>query len=319
MNSSSKTNVRYCDSEHFRHHISGHTFCSFATPEITALVPEEQKHKRLRDGGESSHYSFNAVQSASLLLRLNKRFDSIDNDRQEHIVDVLNDINNRFKDSESVLKSVAQQLSNEGTVCTLLKHICDAFKESFISESPHLESLAKNTSVLIDHSANSVLEIRDLRKDLVSVGEVIKATVDRVLNETNDKLDKCCAETASMKFETQLVSASLERLETATQMNGLDMKQEMTELRHQVIQMNEEIKSLRGAIIEDLPNKIIDAFNPLSELGSDISLMDEKEEGLKEEEKVKGSDDEKTDEDKTEDDEATESEKSCASDDSEEI
>jgi len=242
---SNDIDVRYCNDDSRRHRIAGGIKCSFAAPEITELVPKDKQLKLRKQGGEARHFTFDTIQDASLLQRLSKRFESIDTDRQEQVVDILNEISNQSRDSLNVLKSVCKQISFEGTVCSLLQKICDAFNESCVVETPQLDEVLGNTAQLVDRSTDTVLEIRCLRKNIVSVGQTVKASVDRITDRTSGLIDKCCAETCALKNESKAISESIRRLEESKRMNVSDLRQELSELRHQFIQMKEEIASLR--------------------------------------------------------------------------
>jgi len=115
------------------------------------LVPEDLQTKRLRDGKESVHYSYEAAINASRLLRLLKRFETIDNDRKEHLIDVVSDLYNTEEESRSLLKNVVEEVGMKGTVGTLLRQLCES-----------LDDHAKLQSV---HLTNLLLEVKDLRKD----------------------------------------------------------------------------------------------------------------------------------------------------------
>ena len=252
-----RTNVRYCDSEETRHKSSSNMSCSFASPLITELVPEESRHRRIRTGTESIHYSFSALQKASLMLRLNKRFETIENDRMETIVDITRDIDNRFKESNNLLQRVVQQIDSEGTVSTLLKQICDTLKASLISESPQMESLAINMGIVVDNTSNAVLEMRSLNKELDGMRDVVTLASNKTNNnlfEINDKLDQILNEMSSVKNEIQSTNGLIERLEVTS----LQIKGEMSVMR---TQMSEEMGLLREAITEVLPERMYQMFN----------------------------------------------------------
>ena len=162
MNCSNKisANLRYCDCAVSRHTSSGNT-CAFASPSITSLVPEDLRHQRVRNGIECSHFSFNAIRGASLKARINKRFESIDNDRQENMVDILNSINEKSGNSSDFLRMIVSKIDSEGTACKLLKTISDAFRnEGSMSE------MSRNTSLIAEYAGHLSNDSQQLKEDL---------------------------------------------------------------------------------------------------------------------------------------------------------
>jgi hypothetical protein len=301
-----RTSVRYCDAADGRHLSSG-TLCSYASPQITALVADDQRHKRLRNGVLSTHYSFNAIQNASLLLRINRRFESIDNDRQETIVDVLNDISNKIRDSGHLLERVVAHVDTEGTVCRLLQQICDTMKTSL------LQSVVKNTALMVASSERHVSHVFKLRDELkifcdeymksfdksaVDTSQLAATAVDirdkisgvetnfiSELREVKESVEKNTTELSSIKCELQMASSGVEKLEATVQMNGMDVRQELVDMKHEISKLREEVVALKDAIIEVLPLKLVEAFQAMnastsgrsSHLASDVEVVDDEE------------------------------------------
>jgi hypothetical protein len=207
MNSSNRitANLRYCDLEASRHLNSGNT-CHFAAPEITSLVPPEQRRSRVRDGLNCSHFSFNAIRGASLRARINKRFESIENDRHENIVDILNSINEKSGDFSESLKKVVSLIDKEGTDCKILKTISDAFSDGGL-----MYEFGRNTTFISNFCGNLLDENKRLRQDLneyhLENKTLFQCAFDRLIKqndegfenmlqmnrtaiETNDKISK---------------------------------------------------------------------------------------------------------------------------------
>lgn len=219
-------------------------------------------------------------------MRLNRRFESVDNDRQEDVVDLLNHIASKAKDSQTLMSRVVAQLDSEGTICGLLKQICDAFRASMISESPQMEVVATNTADIRDCAAQQLALTQRLSTDWNAYRTQHLSLLEAILDKESTARQTATEALTSIKLETEALTRAVEQLDGNSHTIGADLKHELIEMKDEMSSIRAEMRLTRDAIIDILPEKLMQIFIQMqstsgshhsdgsSQLGSDVELID---------------------------------------------
>lgn len=335
-----KVGLKYCDSE--SRHRNGGANCCYAAPEINRLVDSSSKRSHVLNGFHYNHFSFNAARDASLKARLNKRFESIDNDRQEHMIDFLNAIDDKQANTNGILRSIEALVDRNGLSSNMLKSIGEAFKPFGL-----MSTIGRNVSAIVSSVQNIPTSNHALRSAIDSkhakTTELLKKVDDKVADqhklnlewvkhigktgaEANVKLDTIIqlfsqhlVQIANDRQEMQEVSTvardvsealagvdtklsdieqdvnlnkckiavidgSVGQLKNGFDENNTAVKRELQEVRRELTQIKEEMVAMRIAIVDILPQKLMEAFKMANEsedsssnAGSDIEFVDAKQ------------------------------------------
>jgi len=177
-------------------------------------------------------------------LRWQQRFDSVENDRQEHMVDVLLDIDEKQREIRGSLSRIINQLSVIG----------EAFTGGVVNGS--VKKVAGGNISLSDGSSVNILP---------------------TLKEVTMVTSRSCDLQSKILATNQEMSASMNRncSKLSTQLGGiriLDMAAKMENVQKELVQLKEdqkkelsaiklEIQELKDAIVNVLPLKIAQAFH----------------------------------------------------------
>jgi len=177
-------------------------------------------------------------------LRWQQRFDSVENDRQEHMVDVLLDIDEKQREIRGSLSRIINQLSVIGESVT---------------------GGVVNGSVKKSAGGN------------ISIGDGSSVNILPSLKEVTMVTSRSCDLQSKILATNQEMSASMNRncSKLTTQLGGiriLDMAAKMENVQKELVQLKEdqkkellaiksEIQELKDAIVNVLPLKIAQAFH----------------------------------------------------------
>jgi chromosome segregation ATPase len=245
-------------------------------------------------------YTFNDCRDASHQLRLYRRFHSIENDRKEQSIDLLNSITESLSNSNQLLTDISVKIEKSGgTQSQLLRTIVDTFTNSnTISQSidsnvktisdlelkpstKELSDSSKSESIInlmIENKSlfeKTLIQLNDKQLASVLQNEKNSLLIESKLNDLKLQFNETKQELQESKQESQELKQELKELKKEIQEPKLELKeskQELKELKKEIQESKQELKEIkeemrlmREAIIDVLPNKLMDAFKIMNE------------------------------------------------------